>query len=116
MGAVDEFIRSISEAIRPDSREPIADWAERHRILPPDSPEPGAWRNSRTPYLVGIMQALSADIRYRDVDPKKGPQLGGSALGDNFLGHAITSAAGNTLAVFATVEDAEKWNLSRFEP
>lgn len=116
MGAVDEFIRSISEAIRPDSRVPIADWAEKYRILPPDSPEPGPWRNSRTPYLVGIMDALSPDSKYREVYLKKGHQLGGSALGENFIGHAITSAAGNILAVFATVEDAEKWNLSRFEP
>ena len=116
MGAVEEFIRSISEAIRPDSRIPIAKWAEDYRILPPDSPEPGKWRNSRTQYLVGIMDALSPDSRYREVYLKKGHQLGGSALGENFIGHAITSAAGNILAVFATVEDAEKWNLSRFEP
>lgn len=116
MGAVDEFIRSISDAIRPDSKLPIAAWAEQKRILPPDSPEPGPWRNSRTPYLVGIMDALSPDSFYREVYLKKGHQLGGSALGENFVGHAIDSAAGNILAVFATVEDAEKWNLSRFEP
>jgi len=116
MGAVDEFIRSLSEAIKPDDRIPIARWAERYRVLPPDTPEPGPWRNSRTPYLVGIMDALSPDSPYREVYLKKGHQLGGSALGENFIGHAITSAAGNILAVFATVEDGEKWNLSRFEP
>lgn len=116
MGAVDEFIRSLSEAIKPDDRIPIARWAESYRVLPPDTPEPGPWRNSRTPYLVGIMDALSPDSPYREVYLKKGHQLGGSALGENFIGHAITSAAGNILAVFATVEDGEKWNLSRFEP
>jgi phage terminase large subunit GpA-like protein len=116
MGAVDEFIRSITEAIRPDSRIPIAEWAETYRVLPPDTPEPGPWRNSRTPYLIGIMDALSPDSPYREVYLKKGHQLGGSALGENFIGHAITSAAGNILAVFATLEDAEKWELSRFEP
>jgi len=116
MGAVDEFIRSISEAIKPDSRLPIADWAEAERILPPDSPEPGPWRNSRTPYLVGIMDALSPASGFREVYLKKGHQLGGSALGENFIGHSITSAAGNILLVFATIEDAEKWELSRFEP
>lgn len=116
MGAVDEFIRSLTEAIKPDNRIPIAEWAEAYRVLPPDSPEPGPWRNSRTPYLVGIMDALSPDSPYREVYLKKGHQLGGSALGENFIGHAITSAAGNILAVFATLEDAEKWELSRFEP
>jgi phage terminase large subunit GpA-like protein len=62
------------------------------------------------------MRALSADSRYREVYLKKGHQLGGSALGENFLGNAITNAAGNILAVFATLDDAEKWELSRFEP
>ena len=99
MGAVDEFIRSISEAIKPDDRIPIPHWAESHRILPPDTPEPGPWRNSRTPYLVGIMDALSPDSPYREVYLKKGHQLGGSALGENFIGHAITSAAGNMFGV-----------------
>jgi phage terminase large subunit GpA-like protein len=116
MGAVDEFIRSISEAIKPDDRMPIAQWAEKFRILPPDTPEPGPWRNSRTPYLVGIMDALSPGSGFKEVYLKKGHQLGGSALGENFVGHCITSAAGNILLVFATIEDAEKWELSRFEP
>ena len=116
MGATDEFLRAIGEAILPDSKQSISDWAQDNRILPPDSPEPGAWRNSRTPYLVGIMDALSPNSKYREVYLKKGHQLGGSALGENFIGHSITSAAGNILAVFATVEDAEKWELSRFEP
>lgn len=116
MGAVDDFIRSIAEAIKPDSRVPISEWAEKHRILPPDSPEPGPWRNARTPYLVGIMDALSPGSAFKEVYLKKGHQLGGSALGENFVGHAITSAAGNLLLVFATIEDAEKWELSRFEP
>lgn len=116
MGALDDFIRSISEAIRPDSRESIATWAEKHRILPPDSPEPGRWRNSRAPYLVGIMEALSPDSKYCEVYLEKGVQLGGSAMGENFIGHAITSAAGGILAVFPTEKDGEKWNLTRFEP
>lgn len=116
MGAVEEFIRAITEGIRPDSRIPIAKWAEKFRVLPPDTPEPGPWRNRRTPYLVGIMDALSPDSQYKEIYLKKGHQLGGSALGENFVGHAITSAAGNILAVFATLEDGEKWNLTRFEP
>ena len=105
MGATDEFLRAIGEAILPDSKQSISDWAQDNRILPPDSPEPGAWRNSRTPYLVGIMDALSPSSKYREVYLKKGHQLGGSALGENFIGHSITSAAGNILAVFATVEE-----------
>jgi phage terminase large subunit GpA-like protein len=133
MGATDQFIRTLQEAIKPDERLGVAAWAEKHRILPENSPEPGKWRNSRTPYLVGIMDALSGlpsqATRYAHDDARefdnswvvevyqmKGHQVGGSAAGENFIGRAITSAAGNILAVFATNDDAEKWEIDRFEP
>ncbi len=133
MGAIEAFLKTINEAIQPDDRIGIAEWSERHRILPENSPEPGQWRNSRTPYLVGIMDALSGmasnvtrythdDLRPFDnswvvvVGLQKGHQLGGSALGENFIGRSITTAAGNILCVFATKDDAEKWEMDRFEP
>ncbi|WP_321914809.1 phage terminase large subunit family protein [Paraburkholderia sp. J11-2] len=133
MGAIDRFVQTLVEAVRPDERIGIAEWAERFRVLPEGSPEPGKWRNERTPYLVGIMDALSGmpsavtrhshdDTRLFDnawvrvVGMQKGHQLGGSALGENFIGKSITSAAGNILAVFATNDDGEKWELDRFEP
>ena len=37
--------------IRPEPPIPVSDWADRHRILPPTSAEPGRWRTDRTPYL-----------------------------------------------------------------
>jgi phage terminase large subunit GpA-like protein len=133
MRATNSFLKTIADAIRPDERIGIAEWSARYRILPEDSPEPGRWRNERTPYLVGIMDALSGmpskvtrschdDDRIFDnsfvrlVGMQKGHQLGGSALGENFVAKNITSAAGNILAVFATIDDAEKWELGRFDP
>ncbi|MFM0736803.1 phage terminase large subunit family protein [Paraburkholderia xenovorans] len=133
MAARAAFIRKLQEAIRPDERISVAEWAEKHRILPSSSPEPGKWRNSRTPYLVGIMDALSgstsAVTRYAHDDDRlfsnawvvevaqmKGHQIGGSSAGENFLGHAITTAAGNILVVFPTKHAGEKWEMDRFEP
>jgi phage terminase large subunit GpA-like protein len=133
MKPVESFLQTIANAIRPDERIGIAEWAARYRILPENSPEPGKWRNERTQYLVGIMDALSGmpstttryahdDLRpfdnsfVRIVAMQKGTQLGGSALGENFVGKNITTAAGNMLAVFATKDDADKWEMDRFEP
>lgn len=133
MGAVDQFLRTIADAVRPDEKLGVAEWAAKYRILPENSPEPGKWRNERTPYLVGIMDALcgqdSTTTRYAHDDLRpfsnswvtmiaqmKGHQIGGSSSGENFIGHAITKAAGNILAVFATKDDAEKWEVDRFEP
>ena len=133
MGAIEAFLKTIKKAIQPDERIGIAEWSERYRILPEHGTEPGKWRNSRTPYLVGIMDALSGMqsnvTRYAHDDHRpfdnswvvivglqKGHQLGGSALGENFIGRSITTAAGNILGVFATKDDAEKWEVDRFEP
>lgn len=43
--------------IRPKPPIPVADWADRHRILPPTSAEPGRWRTDRAPYLRAVMGA-----------------------------------------------------------
>ncbi|MBB6319255.1 phage terminase large subunit family protein [Paraburkholderia tropica] len=133
MAARDAFIQTLQDAIRPDETITVAEWAAKYRVLPPSSPEPGRWRNERTPYLVGIMDALSGAVsnvtRYSHDDPTpfdnswvveiaqmKGHQVGGSSAGENFLGHAITTAPGNVLVVFPTGTAGKKWELDRFEP
>ena len=38
----------------------VSEWATQNRVLSPEaSAEQGRWRNSRTPYLVEIMDAFS---------------------------------------------------------
>lgn len=106
----------IVEACRPDPIVKISEWAEKYRVLPPDTPEPGPWRNARTPYLVDIMDTLSTGSGYREGWLMKGVQLGGSSTGENFIGSSICNAAGSILVVFPGLEDARQWELQRFEP
>ncbi len=56
------------------------------RVLPPESPEPGPWRSSRTPYLVPIMRAFS-DSRYKVVVAVMGAQMGKTECIFNVVGH-----------------------------
>jgi hypothetical protein len=51
--------------------------------------EPGPWRNSRTPYLVEIMDCLSPASPIERVVVMKGAQLGYSEAGNNWLGHCV---------------------------
>jgi len=108
------FARALAAAVRPDPKTRISEWAAANRVLPPDVPEPGPWRNERTPYLVDIMDTMSPGSPYREGWVKKGVQVGGSACGENFIGAAICTAAGSILMVFATLDDAKQWELSRF--
>lgn len=72
--------------IRPEPPIPVSDWADRHRILPPTSAEPGRWRTDRTPYMRAVMDALSTASPYERVVLTKGEQTGGSEAGLNWLG------------------------------
>jgi phage terminase large subunit GpA-like protein len=115
MSAKRRFAQALVDALRPDARVSIASWATQERWLPPDTPEPGQWRNTRTPYLIDIMNTMSPGTGYTEGWVKKGHQLGGSAAGENFIGHAICTAAGSMLVVFPTLDDAKQWEMTRFE-
>ena len=61
--AVDRLNALVSKlvaAIRPPPNVSVSEWATQNRVLSPEaSAEQGRWRNSRTPYLVEIMDAFS---------------------------------------------------------
>lgn len=114
--AFDLYLDAIAGAIRPDERLSPSEWAARDRVLPADTPEPGRWRNERTPYLVDIQDTMGTGTRFTEGWHKKGVQIGGSSAGENFIGAAIVGAAGSILIVFATLEDAKQWEAQRWEP
>ncbi|MBF0561960.1 MAG: phage terminase large subunit family protein, partial [Alphaproteobacteria bacterium] len=62
----------LCEGLRPDRAMPVSEWADRNRILPPTSAEPGRWRTARTPYLREVMDMLSATSAVERVVLMKG--------------------------------------------
>lgn len=107
---------AIADALRPDQRILVDQWAEQNRILPPDTPEPGPFRNTRTPYLIDIQRTMSPGSPWREGWWMKPHQVGGSVTGENLIGAWICTAAGSLLVVFPTLDDAKQWELARFEP
>lgn len=108
--------RAIADALRPDRKVSVDEWAEAHRVLPPDTPEPGPYRNRRTPYLIDIQRTMSPGSPYREGWWMKPLQVGGSVTGENLIGGWVCTAAGSILVVFPTLDDAKQWELTRFEP
>lgn len=108
--------RAIAMALRPDDKVLVDEWAEAHRVLPPDTPEPGPYRNRRTPYLIDIQRTMSPGSPYREGWFMKPHQVGGSVTGENLIGAWICAAAGSILVIFPTLDDADQWELTRFEP
>jgi len=63
--------------------------------------QPGPWRNSRTPYLKDVMDALSAAHPARRVVFKTGAQVGATESGNNWLGYIMHYVPAPVLAVTA---------------
>jgi len=116
LAASEAYLRAIADAVRPDQKVWVDEWAEANRILPPDTPEPGPFRNTRTPYLIDIQRTMSPSSPIREGWWQKPHQVGGSVTGENLIGAWICTAAGSTLIVFPTLDDGKQWELTRFEP
>jgi phage terminase large subunit GpA-like protein len=108
--------RAFASGLLPDALVWVDEWAETHRVLPPDTPEPGPYRNARTPYLIDIQRTMSPASSVSEGWWQKAVQMGGSVSGENMLATWICAAAGNILVVFPTLDDGKQWELTRFEP
>lgn len=114
MGAFQEGFFSV---FKPKPKLRVSEYAELYRILPrKGAAEPGAWRNSRTPYLVEVMDALSTSSRSREIVVCKGAQLGFTEAGLNWLEYLIDYVGGPILALQPTDDNASEWSKQRITP
>ena len=84
--------------------------------MPPGTPFPGFWENSRTPYSIEIMDNMSplSPVMYESV--MKGVQLGLTAQAENVIGYWMDESPTAILYVTATDDLLEKWSSTRLEP
>jgi phage terminase large subunit GpA-like protein len=102
--------------IRPEPPITVSEWADRNRVLPPTSAEPGRWRTSRTPYLRAVMDALSASTPYERVVLMKGSQTGGTEAGLNWLGYIVHNAPGIAMLVQPSLDMVRRNTTVRIDP
>src|SRR6516165_11470649 len=76
----------------------------------------GARRTDRTPYLREIMDCLSPSSPVERTVFMKGAQVGGSEVGNNWVGYVIHQAPGPVMAVQPTVEMAKRNSKQRIDP
>lgn len=107
----------IRRALRPDPEIKVSQWADTYRRLSTKlAAEPGPYRTARAPYLREIMDCLSVNDPTRKVVFMKAAQVGATEAGNNWLGYIIHWAPAPVLAVWPTVEAAEKVSKQRIEP
>jgi phage terminase large subunit GpA-like protein len=104
--------------LMPSHRPPplISEYVEGHRVMPTDTPFPGRWKNSHTPYLVEIMDNMSPYSPVIETDAMKGAQWGLTAGSENVMGYWMDANPTSILYVSSTQEMLEKWANKRLEP
>ena len=114
---ISPYTAGFFQVFQPRSKITVSEWAERHRVLPKEgSAAPGPWRNDRAPYLVEIMDVLSASSPVKEVVFAKGSQIGATEAGLNWLMYLIDFVGGPILALQPTDDNASEWSKQRVNP
>lgn len=103
------------QVFAPPPKLSIAEWADKYRILPPTSPEPGMWRTRRTPYLEEVMSAIS-DTNTRTVIMMFCSQVGKSEVLNNTIGYYIDYEPSPIMMIQPTIESAQQYSKERLQP
>jgi len=108
---------AIRKCIRLPPRLTLSAWADRYRVLSPESSaEPGPWRTERVPYLREIMDTISGRD-YQDVTVVKSSQTAGTEALNNAVGYYIDQEPSPILVVQPNVKPmAEAWSKDRLAP
>ncbi|CCK81221.1 terminase gpA endonuclease subunit [Desulfobacula toluolica] len=92
------FSRAERKVLRKRKQIKPSVWSEKHRVLV-KSVLPGLWKNSVTPYSVGIMDAAALPF-VREIIVCKSPQTGISEVAHSFIGSRIDLAPGDILYTY----------------
>lgn len=110
-------VQGFFDGMQPPPRLTVSEWAQKFRVLSgKTSREPGQWRNERTPYLVEIMDNLSATSIIQEVIVMKGAQLGLTEAGNNWVGYVIDLAPKPMLYVMPTDDTLRRNVKTKIDP
>lgn len=117
VASVDELEAEFYRSIEPEPLLLVSEWAEQRRILDRStSGQPGPWSNDVTPYLVEVMDCLSATSTDETVVFLAGSQVGKTEVGNNWLGYIVDVAPGPTLYCLPTEKIAMNASKERLKP
>lgn len=112
----EELLQKILKYLKPIPNVSVSEWSERYRIISAGSnPIPGRFKNSRSPYLVDIMDAFT-DPRVHRVVFKSASQTGKSEAMNNVIGRFIHIDPCSIMLVCPTLETAQDYSKRRIAP
>lgn len=102
--------------LKPPEQITVSEWSEKYRILDSKSAAmPGPWRNTVTPYLIGVMDEFN-NYETEEIIFVKPTQVGGTEAMQNMIGSVITQDPSPTMVVYPTDKLAQSISENRLEP
>ena len=116
LSPLDRCTETFAKALRPPPRMTVSQWADRFRVLPRLSAEPGRWKTSRTPFLREIMDRLSPMDPCHRVVLIKPAKIGASAVADNWAGYTMHLDPAPMMIVQPTDSSRTEYSKDRIKP
>lgn len=107
-----ELKKILSGAIKPVDKLSVTAWADKYRMLPSDSPEPGRWKTSRVPYMQEVMDAFTQEGIKRIV-VKSAAQISKTECILNIVGRFVQLDPCTIMIIQPTLEMAADFSKSR---
>lgn len=112
---VPKYIKQALVVLCPPQNMKVSEWAEKYRVLDNKNSIPGPWRNSVTPYLVGIMDEI-LNYETEEIVFAKCTQIGGTEVVLNLLGYITMQDPSPTMIVYPTDTLGESTTMNRVFP
>lgn len=117
--ALDRVFDSGLKSAIPEGELTISRWAEQYRHVSQDRvADPalaGRWKNSTTPYLVGIMDAVT-EPDVNEIIFLKSSQVGGTEAINNIIGYYIHIDPATIQYICENEGKARAWSVESFAP
>jgi phage terminase large subunit GpA-like protein len=94
----------------------ISEYITNKRLLPLNTPFPGFWDNSKTPYLVELMDNMSPASYVQHQSIMKSAQIGVTAAAENICAYFMDENPAEILYMSGTELLLKKWVNKRLEP
>lgn len=111
------ILKPFSNGLRPIPLMTVSEWANTYRFLTSaSSAEPGRYRVSRMPYNRKIMDCLGKTSDVQEVIYVKSSQVGGTELGNCWIGFTIHLDPSPFMLVMPTDDAIKKNSRTRIKP
>ncbi len=116
MKPLTQVLIKVAESIKPPPDLLVSDWADKYRVLSPESSAmPGKWRTDFTPYVKEIMDCENDPLIHTTVW-QASAQVGKTEVLNNLIGYSIHQDPCPILAIQPTVDMATAYSHDRLRP